>query len=95
MELDITAEVREAVRGVRYASEQVRATSTSLALARRQLEAEEARFNNDLSTTFQVLEFQQDLVDAMANERTARVAYAKALINLESVQGLLAESRGR
>lgn len=95
VELDITAEVREAVRGVRYASEQVRATSTSLALARRQLEAEEARFNNDLSTTFQVLEFQQDLVDAMANERTARVAYAKALINLESVQGLLAESRGR
>lgn len=91
-ELDITAEVRAAVRNVGYAAEQVRATSTSLALARRQLEAEEARFDNDLSTTFQVLEFQQDLVDAMANERTARVAFAKALIQLESAQGLLTEN---
>ena len=86
-ELDLTAEVRRVVRSVEYAAEQMRATATSLALAQRQLEAEEARFANDLSTTFQVLEFQQSLIEAMSNESDARVAYAQALAELDFVQG--------
>ena len=91
IQLDVTAEVRAAVRNVLYAAEQVRATTTSLELAQRQLAAEEARFDNDLSTTFQVLEFQQQLIVAMSNERGARVGFAKALTQLESVQGLVGE----
>jgi outer membrane protein len=90
-ELDIAAEVRAAVRAVNYAAEQVVATAESLRLARKQLEAEEALKRNDLSTTFQVLEFQQALIEAMSNERTSRAGFAKALVALDSAQGLLGE----
>lgn len=90
-ELDVAAEVRAAVRAVEYAAEQVTATSESLRLARRQLEAEEALKRNDLSTTFQVLEFQQALIEAMSNERTARAGFAKALVALDSALGELGE----
>ena len=90
-ELDVAAEVRASLRAVEYAAEQVTATSESLRLARKQLEAEEALKRNDLSTTFQVLEFQQALIEAMSNERTARAGFAKALVALDSALGELGE----
>ncbi|MEW6071673.1 MAG: TolC family protein [Planctomycetota bacterium] len=90
LELDILAEVRGAVRDVRYRSESVTAAKTSLALARRQLEAEEARFRHGVSTTYQVLEFQKDLAEALSNEQAARAAYAKALAALRHAEGGLA-----
>lgn len=86
-QLQVTAEVRTALRSVHFAIEQVAATSTSLELARRQLEAEEARYAQDLSTTFQVLEFQHSLIEAMSNERSARAGYVKALAELDQAQG--------
>ncbi len=86
-ELNVTAEVREAQRGVQFAVEQVDATSTSLELARRQLDAEEARFAQELSTTFQVLEFQHAWIEAMSNERAARAGFVKALAELDNAQG--------
>ncbi len=92
-ELDVVAEVRAALRAVEFAAEQVNATMESLRLARKQLESEEAMQRHDLSTTFQVLEFQQTLIEAMSNERTARAGYAKALVALRSAQGLLAEEQ--
>jgi outer membrane protein TolC len=87
-ELQVTAEVRAAQRGVHFAVEQVAATATSLELARRQLEAENARFAQDLSTTFQVLEFQHNLIEAMSNERAARAGFVKALAELDNAQGI-------
>ena len=70
------------------------ATSTSLELARRQLEAENARFAQDLSTTFQVLEFQHSLIEAMSNERAARAGFVKALAELDNAQGLFPAGSG-
>ncbi|HIF40034.1 MAG TPA: TolC family protein [Planctomycetes bacterium] len=87
-ELQVTAEVRAAQRGVHFAVEQVAATATSLELARRQLEAENARFAQDLSTTFQVLEFQHSLIEAMSNERAARAGFVKALAELDNARGV-------
>jgi outer membrane protein TolC len=87
-ELQVTSEVRAAQRGVHFAVEQVAATTTSLELARRQLEAENARFAQDLSTTFQVLEFQHSLIEAMSNERAARAGFVKALAELDNAQGV-------
>jgi len=89
MEIVALADVRSAVRGVRYQVEAVRAAVQSLELARRQLEAEEARYEADLSTTFQVLEFQQSLVEALSSERLARAEYVKARIALENARGTL------
>lgn len=89
-ELNVTTSVRTALRNVLFAVEQVRAASTSLELARRQLAAEEARQAEGMSTTFQVLEFQQALIEAMSNERLTRAGFVKALAELQDAQGLLA-----
>ncbi len=94
LESKVAAEVRDAVRQVAYQAEAMRAADKSLELARRQLAAEELRFQNDLSTTFEILKFQQDLAQAMSNSRRARSEYAKARATLVSVQGLLGEATG-
>jgi outer membrane protein len=88
VELTITAEVRDAVRQVEYQAEAVRAAQKSLELARRQLEAEEARYREGLSTTFQVLQFQQQLAEALSSEKRARADAVKAAAALAKAQGL-------
>ncbi len=96
-ELDVLAEVREAVRDLRYRAEALLAAEKSAALAQRQLEAEELRMDIGLSTTFQVLEFQETLAQARSTEVLARAAYAKALVKLSHVEGALeahVEARG-
>ncbi len=93
-ELDVLAEVRAALRDVRFRAEAVQAATTSLELARRQLEAEQSRLDIGLSTTFQVLEFQQDLAQALSTERAARAAYAKAWAALAHAEGTLGTEGG-
>lgn len=88
VELQITSEVREAVRQVEYQAEAVRAATKSLELAQRQLEAEQARLREGLSTTFQVLEFQQQLAEALSSEKRARSRFVKATAALIKAQGL-------
>ena len=83
----VLAEVRSAVRDVRHRSESVTAAKTSLELAQRRLDAEEARYEHGLSTTFQVLEFQKDLAETASSERAARAAYAKAWAALRHAAG--------
>ncbi len=93
LESRIAAEVRGAVRQVVYQAEAVRAAEKSRELAQRQLSAEEARYDLQMSTTFQVLQFQQDLALSMSSEQAARANYAKALVAVRSAQGLLGETQ--
>jgi len=95
LESQIAAEVRDAVRQIVYQAEAVKAAAKSLELAERQLAAEEARKNEGLSTTFQVLEFSQQLAEALSSEKRARVAYAKALAGLAKAEGVLGEKTTR
>jgi len=90
-ETQVVSEVRDAVRQLHYQSLAVAAAAHSLRAAERQLAAEEARYENDLSTNFQVLEFQQQLVEAMNSELTARVNFAKAQYQLQAAQGTLGD----
>jgi len=92
-ELEVLADVRRAVREVLYRAETVVASAQSFDLARRQLEAERARFDAELSTTFTVLEFEQSYIEAASNALRARAEYAKALSDLERAQGIAGESR--
>jgi outer membrane protein TolC len=89
IELDVLAEVRTAVRDLAYAAEQVRAAEKSSEFADRQLAAEQARFREGLSTTFQVLEFQRDRAEALSALTRARAQYAKAEVTLLHAQGAL------
>jgi outer membrane protein TolC len=95
IETTVVADVRAAVREVVFAAESVRATRKSLELSERQLAAEQARYAVDQSTNFQLLQFQTDLSTAMANERRARVAYARALVKLQAAQGVLGDDIAR
>lgn len=95
LESQIVAEVRDAVRQIIYQAEAVKAAVKSLELAQRQLAAEEARYREGLSTNFQVLEFQQQLAEALSGEKRARVAYAKALATLAKSEGVLGEKETR
>ncbi|KAA3607823.1 MAG: TolC family protein [Planctomycetota bacterium] len=84
----IAGEVRDAVRTVNYLAERVRITLRAREVAERQLEAEQRRLKEGASTNFQVLQFQEDLVVALSNEKNAQLEYAKALTRLNTVQGL-------
>lgn len=88
-ETSVLTEVRMAVRDAHYQAEAVRAAAVSYDLAQRQLEAEEARFAQGISTNFQVLEYQQQLSQAKSNLVAARVAYAKSRTALLRAEGRL------
>jgi len=90
-EVNALAEIRGALRDVRYRAQAVRASEQSFALAKRQLEAEQQRFEADLTTTFEVLQFQQTLIEAASNRSAARAEYAKSLVALDRARGTLGE----
>ena len=89
--MNALAEIRRALRDVRYRAQAVRASEQSFALAKRQLEAEQQRFEADLTTTFEVLQFQQTLIEAASNRSAARAEYAKSLVALDRARGTLGE----
>ncbi len=84
----VAVAVRDAVRSVDYLADRVTATSQASKVAKRQLEAEQRRLREGTSTNFRVLQFQRDLEQALTAEKSARMAYAKAVIKLNTVQGL-------
>jgi len=90
-EVDLLAEVRNAVNEVDKQRDSVSAAIKSRTLAQRQLEAEETRQQVGLSTTFQVLQFQEDLARALSVEVLAKASHAKALARLSFVEGRLGQ----
>lgn len=90
-ELDVLADVRSSSNSVAEQRESVAAAIKSRTLAQRQLEAEQTRQEVGLSTTFQVLQFQEDLALALSTEVAAKAAYAKARAKLRHAEGALEE----
>lgn len=88
LENQVASEVRDAVRAVNYFAERVVATRQATRVAERQLDAEQRRLREGVSTNFQVLRFQNDLLTAKSTEFGALTSYAKALTKLNTVQGL-------
>ncbi|MFN0204737.1 MAG: TolC family protein [Planctomycetota bacterium] len=89
-ELQVAREVRDAVRQLTFGVEKMNATRVSRDFAEKQLQAEELRFDQGLSTNFEVLSLQRDLAQALTNEQQAILDYAKAGIALEKAVGTLA-----
>jgi len=75
---EITRQVRFAVRALEDGAAAIDAAVASSRLAVRNLEAEQTKFNNGLSTNFQVSEIQDALATAQFAEIQARVGYRKA-----------------
>jgi outer membrane protein TolC len=76
---NIAVEVRAAARAVDSFSRQIAATGAAREAAERNLEAERRRYENGMTTSFQVLEVQQQLTDARVRELFALVGYNQAV----------------
>ncbi|PIQ97495.1 MAG: hypothetical protein COV67_03965 [Nitrospinae bacterium CG11_big_fil_rev_8_21_14_0_20_56_8] len=85
LEKKITVEVREAVRQITTDIKRVQATRVAVKLAEEKLSAEEKKFEVGLSTSFNVLEFQEDLAQEQSNEIKAIIDYNKSRIKLRQV----------
>ncbi len=94
LEQTVRVEVRTAIRGVESGTKRVAAARSNVALQRKKLEAEQKKFENGMSTSFEVLTFQNDLGSAELAEIRALADYNKALATLERAQGTLLEARG-
>ena len=94
LEENVIVEVRSAVRGVRTAAQQIESTRASRGLAERNLDAERKRYENGLSTSFQVLEITEDLTAARSREVAAIASYRRALAEYWRATGRLLEAEG-
>jgi outer membrane protein TolC len=83
----IVREIRQAVREIETVSKRVEVTHAATLLARTQLEAEQEKFRLGLSTSFNVLEFQEDLSIAQTDATRALSDYNVALARLDQVTG--------
>jgi len=90
----IAMDVRQAIRQLDTALQRIETTAATVRLAGRRLAAEEKKLKLGLTTTYQVLEAQEDLTEARNAELRAKTDYVKALTNFERVTGTLLENRG-
>jgi outer membrane protein len=85
----IIREVRVAVRALEDGKALVEASLSARDLSERNLEAEETKFDNGLSTNYQVLEIQEDLAQAQLSLIRAYLDYRKANIGYRVATGTL------
>lgn len=79
----IVREVRQAVRDIQTAIQRVEVARATVVLAQTQLEAEQEKFRLGLSTSFNVLEFQEQLTRARSEEIRALSDYNIGLARLD------------
>jgi len=76
---NVIVEVRAAARAIDTAERQIDAARKGRELAEKNLDAEKKKFDNGMSTTFQVNQVQRDLSAARTTELQALVVYRKAV----------------
>ncbi|HEX9163772.1 MAG TPA: TolC family protein, partial [Thermoanaerobaculia bacterium] len=88
---NIAVQVRGAVRDVDTAAKSIAATRAAREAAEQNLEAERRRYENGMTTNFQVLQIQGQLSDARVRELQALVGYQKALSSYHRAVGDILE----
>jgi outer membrane protein len=78
-------EVREAHRQIETDIKRVQSARIARKLAEEKLIAEDKKFEVGLSTSFNVLEFQEDLAEEQSNEIKALIDYNKSRNKLSQV----------
>jgi outer membrane protein TolC len=87
LEQRVEREVRNSLQSVQTARQRVDAARASREAAQIQLNSEQRRYEAGLSTTYFVLERQNELADARARELQALTDYNKAVAELQRVVG--------
>ncbi|MEM9292345.1 MAG: TolC family protein [Acidobacteriota bacterium] len=94
LEQRIATEVRSAVRQLEAAAKEVDAARASREAQEKSLEAERKRFENGMSTSFQVLQIQEDLATAQSEEVRAITSYRNQLTEYQRSIGRLLTENG-
>ncbi|MFQ5701619.1 MAG: TolC family protein, partial [Acidobacteriota bacterium] len=87
--LNAEVEVRTAARAILTDKKRIEAAEKNVELQRKKVEAEQKKFENGMSTSFQVLDFQEDLTTALGDKNRALVDYRKSISTLEKAKGTL------
>lgn len=90
---NIAVEVRKATRDIDTAAKEITATRAARDAAEKNLDAERKRYENGMTTNFQVLQVQGQLSTARVREIQSLVGYNKALATYHRVVGDLLETR--
>ncbi|HUO84122.1 MAG TPA: TolC family protein [Thermoanaerobaculia bacterium] len=88
---NVAVRVRQTARDIETASRQIVASRAARDAAEQNLEAEQKRFENGMTTNFQVLQAQRDLADARSREIAALVGYNKSIASYHHAVGDLLE----
>ena len=94
LEQNVLLEVRRLARAVRTAEQQIESAKVSTKLQRKNLEAEQKRYENGLATSFDVLQIQEDLTEAQSREVSAIANYRRALNAFYLATGEILEQVG-
>jgi outer membrane protein TolC len=90
----LSTEVRVAARAVDAAAKAIDSANVSVRLAEKNLDAERKRYDNGMSTSFQLLEIQEDLTAARSRQVFAVAAYRRATVEYYRATGRLLEETG-
>jgi outer membrane protein TolC len=94
VEQQLRTEVRIAARAVETAAKAIDSANVSVKLAEKNLDAEHKRYDNGMSTSFQLLQIQEDLTSARSRQVFAVTAYRRALVGYYRATGRLLEETG-
>ncbi len=94
LELQVMTGVRRLSRLVETAAKVIDSARASRILEERNLDAEQKRYANGMSTSYRVLEIQEDLTAARSREVSAITGYRKALALFYQATGQLIEESG-
>jgi outer membrane protein len=83
----IEIEIRDAIRNVNSRLTQVGLAQKARILAEKKLAVEQEKLNVGRTTNFQLVTFQNDLVNAQNNELNAKIVYLNALSQLDQIIG--------
>lgn len=89
----ITTEVRRAARAVETAAKQIDAARTSVRFQEQSLDAERKRYENGMSTSFQITQIQEDVTQARRNEVQATINYRTSLAEYYRAIGQLLDQQ--
>jgi len=87
----ITTEVRLAVRALETSRQELESARVSVRLQTANLDAERKKFTNGLSTSFQILQVEEDLTNARSREVRAVTTYRRAIVEYYRATGGLLE----
>lgn len=91
LQLDVTVEVKKAVRNIQTNLKRIEVAKLATTLARRKAEEERERLKEGLSTSHDVLQFVRDLARAQGREIQAIIDFNKSLVSAQRVFGTILE----